>query len=106
MMDLRTRQWDPELMRHFKVPESCLPRIVTSAEAVGTLDCGSVLDGVPITGLVGDQQSACVGQMLFEPGMVKNTYGTYPRVDSSPTVPHFNAHCNPNPFQVPVPLCS
>jgi len=43
---------------------------------VGKLNCGSVLDGVPITGLVGDQQSACVGQMLFEAGMVKNTYGT------------------------------
>jgi len=76
LMDLETLQWDQGLLNSFNLPDTILPEIVTSAEKVGELRCGSELDGVPITGMVGDQQSACVGQMLFEPGMVKNTYGT------------------------------
>jgi len=76
MMDLQTAQWHQATVEKFKVPESMLPKIITSAEHVGELRCGSALDGVPITGMIGDQQSACAGQMLFEAGMAKNTYGT------------------------------
>jgi glycerol kinase len=74
LMDLATTQWDHELCQSVGVPESMLPTIVPSvgivAEATGPLA------GVPITGILGDQQAALFGQTCFAPGEAKNTYGT------------------------------
>jgi glycerol kinase len=74
LMNLRTRQWDPQLLRIFDIPQTILPRIVPSAG----LHASAVIDGIeiPITGIAGDQQAALFGQACFRPGMAKNTYGT------------------------------
>jgi glycerol kinase len=74
MLDLAILEWSPELLSLFRIPASCLPRVVASSEAygVGTLE----LDGVPMAGILGDQQAALVGQACFAPGEAKNTYGT------------------------------
>lgn len=66
--------WDPELLQLFGVPHRCLPEVRYSDEHFGTMEiCGMEL---PIMGVVGDSHGALVGQMCFEPGMVKATYGT------------------------------
>jgi len=78
-MDLRTLQYDDRLLKFFGIDREkiALPRIVPSsdAEAFGKIASG-VLAGVPITGCLGDQSSALVGQCGFKPGQAKNTYGT------------------------------
>ncbi|UJP11190.1 glycerol kinase GlpK [Microbacterium sp. KUDC0406] len=75
LMDLRTLQWDDDLLREFGVPRAMLPEIRSSAEVYGTA-AGTVLDGVPIAAILGDQQAATFGQTAFDAGESKNTYGT------------------------------
>ena len=75
LMNLRTLTWDDELLAAFEIPPSMLPSICSSAERYGTVASGP-LRGVPITGILGDQQAALVGETCFHPGEVKNTYGT------------------------------
>ncbi len=75
LMDLRTLGWDQELLAAFGVPRPMLPRICSSAECYGIVTDGS-LKGVPIAGILGDQQAALVGETCFQPGEAKNTYGT------------------------------
>jgi len=79
LMDLATRRWDPELAELFGIPMSMLAGIHPSADpaAFGTTTAGGPFGGVvPITAVLGDQHAATVGQVCFEPGMAKNTYGT------------------------------
>jgi glycerol kinase len=79
LMDLETLDWDDELLAIFDIPRSMLPEIKPSsaAEPYGmTLANGPVGGEVPITGDLGDQQAATVGQVCFAPGEAKNTYGT------------------------------
>ncbi len=74
LMNLETLQWDDELLSGIGVPQSLLGEIVPS---VGTIErCRGVLDGVPLAGILGDQQAALFGQAAFGPGEAKNTYGT------------------------------
>ncbi len=75
LMSLQTLQWDEELCRIFDVPPGILPRIVSSSEIYGEVAHGP-LKGVPIAGILGDQQAALVGQACFRAGEAKNTYGT------------------------------
>ena len=75
LMNLETLDWDEELLRAFDVPRAALPRIVSSSEPYGVVS-GGPLSGVPLAGILGDQQAALVGQACFEPGATKNTYGT------------------------------
>lgn len=75
LMSLQTLQWDPELLGTFDVPEAILSRIASSSEVYGTAELPS-LAGVPIAGVLGDQQAALAGQTCFQPGQAKNTYGT------------------------------
>jgi glycerol kinase len=75
LMRLDTLQWDDELLRMFSIPRSVLPKIASSSEVYGEVVRGP-LKGVPIAGILGDQQAALVGQTCFEPGEAKNTYGT------------------------------
>jgi len=75
LMNLQTLQWDEELCRTFDIPPGVLPRIVSSSEIYGEVTHGP-LKGVPIAGILGDQQAALVGQACFAPGEAKNTYGT------------------------------
>lgn len=71
LMNLATLDWDPSLLSAFGIPRSVLPRIASSSEVYGT-----ALGGVPVAGILGDQQAALMGQACFEPGEAKNTYGT------------------------------
>ncbi len=74
LMDLETLEWDDELMAAFDIPSSVLPRIVPS---IGLIARGrGVLEGVRVSGILGDQQAAMFGQACFNPGDAKNTYGT------------------------------
>ena len=75
LMDLRTLEWDDELLAAFEVPRALLPEIRSSSEVYGTVADGP-LAGVPIAGILGDQQAATFGQVAFEAGESKNTYGT------------------------------
>ena len=73
-MDLKTLSWSKECLDFFGVNEKCLPKIVSNCEVYGKMGTG-VLKGVPIAGMIGDQQAALVGQMCLVPGTAKNTYG-------------------------------
>ena len=75
LMNLHTLDWDNDLLTAFNVPRAMLPTIRPSSEVYGTVT-SEVLPGVPLAGILGDQQAALVGQTCYEPGMAKNTYGT------------------------------
>jgi glycerol kinase len=77
LMDLSTCAWSNHLCDLLRVPESVLPQIVASSGVIGETRGLSVLpDGIPITGVAGDQQAALFGQACFAPGEAKCTYGT------------------------------
>lgn len=76
LMNLSTQQWDEELVSAFNIPASLLPRIVTSDCYIAQTAQGLLGAEIPITGILGDQQSALFGQSCFETGTAKNTYGT------------------------------
>ena len=75
-MNLHTTRWDPEILDFFSIKPSVLPQIKSSSEVYGTMAKGEPLASVPICGVLGDQQAALVGQLCFERGQLKNTYGT------------------------------
>jgi glycerol kinase len=74
LMDLATLDWDDEILELLGVPRACLPEIRSSSEVYGS--CHSGLEGVPLAGILGDQQAALFGQACLSPGEAKNTYGT------------------------------
>lgn len=74
LMDLISLEWDDELLKVLNIPKRTMPRIVSSSEVYGY--CAGLLPEVPISGDLGDQQAALVGQCCFLPGEAKNTYGT------------------------------
>jgi len=76
LMDLSTLDWSPEMLALTGVPRDILPSIRPSIGDFGTVATHHLLGGVPITGVLGDQQSAAFGQCAFSPGATKNTYGT------------------------------
>ena len=76
LYDLRTGDWDPELLDLFRVPREVLPEIRDSAGDFGASRPELFGASIPITGMAGDQQAATLGQGCFEPGMMKATYGT------------------------------
>ena len=75
LMNLNILQWDREMLRDFGIPIQILPTIVSSSEIYGSAKLSAIV-GVPISGDLGDQQAALVGQACFKPGEAKNTYGT------------------------------
>ncbi|KOV79638.1 glycerol kinase GlpK [Nocardia sp. NRRL S-836] len=76
LMDLDTLQWDATIAEEMGIPLSMLPEIRSSSEVYGHGGPGGILKGVPIAGILGDQQAATFGQACYEPGTAKNTYGT------------------------------
>ncbi len=76
LFNIRTMEWDDELLRMLDVPRSLLPEVRDSSEVYGQLSPSIGLAPVPIAGIAGDQQAALFGQMCTAPGMSKNTYGT------------------------------
>jgi glycerol kinase len=76
LMNLRTLKWDEDIAAEFGIPLGMLPEICSSSENFGTVSESSLLRGVPISGILGDQQAATFGQAAFSKGESKNTYGT------------------------------
>ncbi|OCF33467.1 glycerol kinase [Kwoniella heveanensis CBS 569] len=78
LISLKTLQWHPPLLRFFGIRPSVLPKIVSSSEVYGTISesIHTPLTGVPIAGIVGDQQAALVGNKCLKKGEAKCTYGT------------------------------
>jgi glycerol kinase len=77
LFDIRRLEWSPELCDLLGVPMTCLPEVRPSSGRFGTtVDGTGVPAGIPVSGIAGDQQAALFGQVCFEPGMTKNTYGT------------------------------
>ncbi|MHA6667725.1 glycerol kinase GlpK [Homoserinimonas sp. A447] len=75
-LDLRTLEWDEQILGTFGVPVSMLPEVRSSSEVYGTAHGSSLLREVPVAGILGDQQAATFGQAAFDKGDAKNTYGT------------------------------
>jgi glycerol kinase len=75
LMNLHTLDWDPDLLAAFGIPRRILPAIRSSSEVYGEATLTDIA-GVPVAGILGDQQAALVGQTCFAAGEAKNTYGT------------------------------
>ncbi|HLW55638.1 MAG TPA: glycerol kinase GlpK [Candidatus Angelobacter sp.] len=75
LMDLKTLAWDRDILQRFAIPAQILPRIASSSEIYGKATLPAIA-GLPIAGILGDQQAALVGQACFDAGEAKNTYGT------------------------------
>lgn len=76
LFNLHTLQWDQELLALFDIPENSLPTVQASDAHFAEIEPSLFGHAIPITGILGDQQSALVGQACFQPGMVKATFGT------------------------------
>jgi glycerol kinase len=77
LFDIRAMQWSADLCDLFGVPMSALPDVRPSSGRFGsTAEASDCPNGIPISGVAGDQQAALFGQACFTPGMAKNTYGT------------------------------
>ncbi|XP_076839634.1 glycerol kinase 3 isoform X2 [Brachyhypopomus gauderio] len=75
LFNIHSLDWDPDLCTYFGIPMEILPRVRSSSEIYGLMKSGA-LTGIPISGCLGDQSAALVGQMCFQDGQAKNTYGT------------------------------
>src|SRR5213082_748404 len=75
LLNIRTLDWDEKLLAAFEIPRTVLPQVRSSSEIYEEATLGTIA-GVPVAGILGDQQAALVGQACFHPGEVKNTYGT------------------------------
>ncbi len=77
LFDIDKKRWDAALLREFSVPLCILPEVRNSSGNFGvTVRLGRLPAGIPVCGIAGDQQAALFGQACFDPGAVKNTYGT------------------------------
>ncbi|MBU1037744.1 MAG: glycerol kinase GlpK [Candidatus Omnitrophica bacterium] len=77
LFDINRKKWDEDILKRFKIPYGILPEVRNSSGIFGrTVKTGSLPAGIPISGIAGDQQASLFGQACFEPGTMKNTYGT------------------------------
>jgi len=77
LFNISKLKWDKEILKKFGIPREILPRVKASSGIFGrTIKIKSLPAGIPISGIAGDQQAALFGQACFEPGTMKNTYGT------------------------------
>jgi len=76
LMDLAALEWSDRMLEVFRIPRSMLPEIVSSSAVIGEITTVGQLRGIPIAGILGDQQAATFGQAAFGEGESKNTYGT------------------------------
>lgn len=76
LFNIRTQQWDADLLKFFRIPKSLLPEVKDSADDYGQTEKSLFGQSIIIGGIAGDQQAATVGQACFKPGMIKSTYGT------------------------------
>ncbi|HIC0175411.1 TPA: glycerol kinase GlpK [Streptococcus agalactiae] len=77
LYNIKELKWDDEILELLNIPKAMLPEVKSNSEVYGKTTPFHFYGGeVPISGIAGDQQAALFGQLAFEPGMVKNTYGT------------------------------
>lgn len=76
LFNINTLEWDKDILKELDIPESMLPTPVPSSQVYGYTDPLLLGGEIPIAGAAGDQQAALFGQMCYEKGQVKNTYGT------------------------------
>ncbi|MCL2599936.1 MAG: glycerol kinase GlpK, partial [Treponema sp.] len=76
LFNIHTLEWDPEILAELDIPARMLPDVKPSSCVYGNTAPGILGGEIPIAGIAGDQQAALFGQCCFEPGTVKNTYGT------------------------------
>ena len=77
LYDIREGRWSPDLLEAMDVPAAVLPEVLPSSHVYGTTrGVGFLPDGIPVAGVIGDQQAALFGQACFDPGDAKCTYGT------------------------------
>ncbi len=76
LFNVRTNQWDAELLKLLDIPAELLPSVQPSSSIFGQVSADILGASIPIGGVAGDQQSALFGQACFKSGMAKNTYGT------------------------------
>jgi glycerol kinase len=77
LFNIEKLEWDDDILKLFGIPKAIMPKVLPSSNDFGkTVRIGKLPAGIPITGDAGDQQAALFGQACFEPGTMKNTYGT------------------------------
>lgn len=76
LFNIKTLEWDEQLLQIFNIPKSILPEVHSSSEIYGEIKVPNELAGIKIAGIAGDQQAALFGQMCFQIGLSKSTYGT------------------------------
>lgn len=76
LFNIETLEWDDKLLEIFKIPRQMLPEVRSSSEIYGEVNISGELKGIKIAGNAGDQQAALFGQLCFEKGLTKSTYGT------------------------------
>ncbi|MCY3998096.1 MAG: glycerol kinase GlpK [Flavobacteriaceae bacterium] len=76
LFNIHTLQWDTELLEILGIPQCILPRVVSCSEKLSQTTPSLFGESIPISGIAGDQQAALFGQLCFEKGDIKNTYGT------------------------------
>ncbi len=76
LFNIHSQQWDDDLLALFNLPASLMPEVKDNAADFGTSTQAVLGVALPIVGMAGDQQAASIGQVCFQPGMVKSTYGT------------------------------
>lgn len=76
LFNINSLEWDKDLLEILDIPASLLPEVVDSSMIYGEVDPEIISGNIPISGMAGDQQASLFGQLCFEKGMVKNTYGT------------------------------
>ena len=76
LYNINTNQWDKQILKSLKIPSHVLPLIKNSSDDFGKTHKSITGKSYPITGVIGDQQAATIGQCCFEKGSVKSTYGT------------------------------
>jgi len=76
LFNIHKLEWDKDILKEFNIPVQMLPEVKPSSYIYGNCDSEFLGGHIPIAGIAGDQQAALFGQCCFEPGMIKNTYGT------------------------------
>lgn len=77
LFNIDNLKWDKDILKRFRIPEKILPEVKKSSSIFAdSVKIGALAKGIPIAGIAGDQQAALFGQACFEPGTIKNTYGT------------------------------
>ena len=76
LFNLRTQDWDDDLLKLLGIPRTCLPQVVDSSGLIGMLDPAILGRAIPVTAIAGDQHASLFGQACLKKGDIKNTYGT------------------------------